>query len=100
MTLYPILGYPTIGFISIHMEKSIYSPLQKKMQNILRKMRHDSAMRQSDLADLLKQPQSFVSKYETGERILDFLELRQICTAMGFTLNEFINRFESDIDEA
>jgi len=81
------------------MEKSRYSPLQKKVQKILREMRHESGMRQADLADLLGQPQSFVSKYESGERILDFLEIRQVCAAMGFTMLEFINRFERDINE-
>ena len=81
------------------MEKSRYSPLQEKVQKILREMRHESGMRQADLADLLGQPQSFVSKYEAGERILDFLEMRQVCSAMGFTMHEFLNRFESDINE-
>ena len=81
------------------MKKSRYSLLQEKVQKILREMRHESGMRQADLADLLGQPQSFVSKYEAGERILDFLEMRQVCATMGFTMLEFINRFESDINE-
>ncbi len=81
------------------MEKSRYSPLQEKVQKILREMRLETGMRQADLANLLDQPQSFVSKYEAGERILDFLEMRQVCSAMGFSILDFINRFESDIDE-
>ncbi len=81
------------------MKKSRYGPLQEKLQLILREMRLEAGLRQTDLAGLLEQPQSFVSKYESGERILDFLELRQVCAAMGFTMTEFINRFERYIDE-
>lgn len=81
------------------MEKSRYSPLQKKLQRILREMRLEAGLRQADLAVLLDHPQSFVSKYEYSERILDFLELRQICAVMGFTMSEFIDRFEENADE-
>jgi len=93
------LGYPAIGFILTSMKKSRYSPLQEKLQRILREMRLEAGLRQTDLAGLLEQPQSFVSKYESGERILDFLELRQVCATMGFTISKFINRFERDVDE-
>ena len=81
------------------MKKSRYSPLQKHIQNILREMRLEAGFRQADSAQLLGQPQSFVSKYESGERILDFLEIRQICAAMGFSMQEFLNRFEENINE-
>jgi len=46
------------------------------------------------LAVKLGQPQSFISKYESGERRLDLLEIRQICHAVGIPLNEFVERFE------
>lgn len=78
------------------MEKSRYSISQEKIQRILIEMRLEAGLRQSDLAKMLCQPQSFISKYESGERILDFLELNQICIAMGFTIKEFIWRFEND----
>lgn len=53
-------------------------------------------MRQEDLAAKLGQPQSFVSRYESGERRVDLLELKAICRAVGITLNEFVRRFEED----
>jgi len=49
---------------------------------------------QMDVAHRLGQPQSFVSKYESGERRLDILELREVCQAIGILLPEFIRRLE------
>jgi len=50
-------------------------------------------MSQCDLASRLRMPQSFVSKYETGERRLDFVETALICEALGITMEEFAKRF-------
>ncbi len=94
------MGYSAIGFMFLRMKKTRYSPLQEKLQFILREIRLDVGLRQADLAEMLEQPQSFVSKYESGERILDFLEVRQICIALGLTMVEFIDRFEGDINES
>lgn len=51
-------------------------------------------MRQADMADKLGVPQSFISKFEAGERRLDFLELRSICRALGVQLVDFVQQFE------
>jgi transcriptional regulator with XRE-family HTH domain len=79
------------------MEKSIHTPGQKKLQRLLRQTRLGAGLRQQDLAELLKRPQSFVSKYEAGRRRLDLLELRQICEAVGISLSEFVRRFEESL---
>ena len=47
-----------------------------------------------DLAQRLKRPQSFVSKYESGEKTLDFLEVREICRALGVSMADLVRRFE------
>ena len=65
---------------------------------LLRRLRTEAGLRQKDLADRLGQPQSFVSKYESGERRLDLIELRQICRAMGMPFEEFVRRFEGATD--
>jgi transcriptional regulator with XRE-family HTH domain len=46
------------------------------------------------LAKKLGKPQSFVSKYESGARRLDLLELRDVCRAMGISVGDFVRRFE------
>ena len=72
------------------------SPDQRRFLALLRKARTDAGLRQEDLAQKLGQPQSFVSRYESGERRLDLFELRGICRAVGITLTEFVRRFEGE----
>jgi len=79
------------------MEKSIFTHEQRALQELLRQLRLGSGMRQEDLAQFLGEPQSFVSKYESGERRLDFIELRQVCIALGIPLADFITRFEEQL---
>ena len=47
---------------------------EKCLREMLREGRTRAGLRQSDLADLLGVPQSFVSKYESGERLLSLVE--------------------------
>lgn len=76
------------------MSKSIFTPDQVKLQELLRQIRHDAGLRQSELAQRLNVTQSYVSKYEAGEKRLDLIELRRICQAIGISLEEFVRRFE------
>ncbi|MCG3122072.1 MAG: hypothetical protein GIKADHBN_00448 [Phycisphaerales bacterium] len=69
---------------------------KKRFLSLVRQMRVDAGLRQADLAKKLGEPQSFVSRYESGERRLDVLELRQICTVLGVSLADFIERLEGD----
>lgn len=65
---------------------------RQKVRDLLRSIREDAGLRQIDVADQLHEPQSFVSKYESGERSLDVVELGQVCEALGVTLLEFVQR--------
>lgn len=67
---------------------------QPALRKLLRQMREEAGLRQQDLAIRLGQPQSFVSKYEIGDRRLDVLELRQVCMVMDVPLTTFIKRLE------
>ena len=69
---------------------------KRKLRDLLRQIREDSNIRQIDLARHLGKPQSFVSKFESGERTLDFLEVREVCQALGITLSDFVRLFEDD----
>jgi transcriptional regulator with XRE-family HTH domain len=61
---------------------------------LLRDVRVNAGLRQVDMAETLKMPQSYVSKYESGERRLDPLELWAVCRAAGTTLAEFGRRLD------
>jgi transcriptional regulator with XRE-family HTH domain len=72
---------------------------QQRLQALLRQIRVEAGLTQINLAERLEQSQSFVSKYESGERRLDLLELRQICEAIGISLLELVRKFEGSMNE-
>lgn len=53
-----------------------------------------AGLSQEALAKKLGKPQSFASKYESGARRLDLLELRDVCRAIGISVGDFVGRFE------
>ena len=65
----------------------------------LKDLRIRNNMTQSELAEILGSPQSYVSKYEQCQRRLDVLEVRQICICLGTSLPEFVNEFENRLNE-
>lgn len=72
---------------------------REKLQELLKRIRQDKGIRQIELAEKLGVPQSFISKYESGDRHLDVLELRKVCEAMGISLQEFIQKLEESLNE-
>ena len=82
------------------MDKSLNSKGHQALLKTLYSLRIGAGLKQIDLAELLKVPQSFVSKIETGERRLDLVELKSIVESMGATLSEFIKEFEKNINES
>ena len=49
----------------------------------LKQARANAGLTQSQLAERLKRPQSFIAKYENGERRIEVVELVQIANAIG-----------------
>ncbi len=76
------------------MKKSIHTPEQKHLQDLLRQARIEAGLTQVQLAEKLDTLQATISNYETGERRLDFIELCQVLDAIGLPLHEFIRRYE------
>lgn len=65
------------------------------LQQLLRAMREeDGNLMQVELAERLGADQSFVSRFERGERRLDLIELDEICQACGVRLSDFVMRYE------
>ena len=75
------------------------SQAQEVLLALLRELRIDAGLRQSDVARRLNSPQSMVSKYEAGERRLDILEIRVICGFFDLSLCEFVALLEKRLAE-
>ena len=55
----------------------------------LKDAREQAGLTQAEAAKALKQPQSFVSKCETGERRVDFIELKELTRLYKLPLSFF-----------
>ena len=67
---------------------------RKVFLRLLRHIRLEAKLTQTDLAKLLGVTQARVSKYEQGERRMDVLELKRVCDAVGIPLIEFARHLE------
>jgi transcriptional regulator with XRE-family HTH domain len=76
------------------MKKKVYLAQRKRMVSLLREMRVEAGVTQVEMAARLEKDQPYVSRYESGERRLDVLEVREICQAIGVSLGEFVKRLE------
>ena len=65
-----------------------------KLIAILRELRLEAGLTQTDLASRIEKDQAHVSRYESGQRRLDVLEVREICEAVGIRFEEFVQRLE------
>lgn len=70
------------------------------LQNLLKEERRKRDKSQKDLAEATGFTQSTISKYESGERRLDIIELMAICQALGISLSNFGAELEKRIKES
>jgi len=68
------------------------------LREVLSNMRDLAQLTQTQLSKKLERPQSYVSKYESGERKLTFIETREVAISCGFTLTEFVEMFEQELE--
>lgn len=66
------------------------------MINLLVQARKDAGLTQVELGKRLGQRQTFVSKFELGERRLDVAEFIEICRAIGADPYEMIRAAEAN----
>lgn len=65
------------------MTKSVFSGKYERFRQLLVEARRSAGLTQGQVAKKLSRPQSFVSKYERGERRLDVVEFLEIAQAIG-----------------
>lgn len=59
--------------------------------------RKNAGLTQNDIARRLGRPQSFVSKYERGERRLDVIEFIAIAQVIGMSASDVIKELERQL---
>ena len=74
------------------MNKTPYDIAYLELRRILKALREAKHLTQAQLSRKLSVPQSFVSKYETGERRLDIIETAQICQALGTSTTQLLSK--------
>jgi transcriptional regulator with XRE-family HTH domain len=72
------------------MQKSIYTRQHQRLCELLTEARKSAGLTQADIAERLGKPQSFVSKYEGGERRLDVIEFLAVTEAIGVDAGEIL----------
>lgn len=77
------------------MSKSLHSPRYQIFRKLLIEARQSAGMTQVEVANLVGKPQSYVSKFEAGERRLDFTEFVDICAALGMDAHAFLDAYLS-----
>lgn len=65
------------------MPKTVNTDAQIRLQSLLKAARERAGLTQVELATRLGRPQSFVAKYERGERRLDVVEFMVVANAIG-----------------
>lgn len=74
--------------------KSIFSPEYDVFRRCMIAARKDANLTQSTLAKAIEKPQSFVAKYENGERRLDVVEFLIVTRAIGVDPCEILQKIE------
>ena len=80
--------YTATYFTFVRMKEK-WSNEQALLQRLIKQMRLDSGLTQTQLSEKLSRPQNFVSKVERGEKRIEYIHLAQICRACGTDIAEF-----------
>jgi transcriptional regulator with XRE-family HTH domain len=74
--------------------KSVHTKQYAALLEALIGARSRHRLNQRALAKLLRKPQTYVSKYERGERRMDIVELIEICKALNIAPAALIRKVE------
>jgi DNA-binding XRE family transcriptional regulator len=83
------------GTLPCRMVKSLHSHHYLIFRKLLTQARESTGMTQAHLANQLGKPQSYVSKYESGDRRLDFTEFVQIADVLSLDISLFVQDYRA-----
>jgi transcriptional regulator with XRE-family HTH domain len=94
------LGYPLQAAYHRRVSKTRYTQADDLFRELLKEMRIAKNLTQADVAKSLGLPQSYVSKYESGERRLDFVETLLVCEALAMRIEDFAAAYSARLTKA
>lgn len=68
---------------------------QKAFFEYIKVAREREGMSQTDVAEKMGVSQSYLSRLESGERMLDFAFAFELCTVLGLDMEDFIKEYKS-----
>jgi len=81
------------------MVHSVHTKRYQTLKQMLIDARKAAGLSQSELAEKLARVQTFVSKYERGERRLDIVEFIDVTTALNLDAVKVIRKLQSMDDQ-
>ena len=97
---YPSLGYPWQAAYHRRVSKTTHTQANDIFRELLKQTRVAKSLTQAEVAKSLAVPQSYVSKYESGERRLDFIETTLVCEALGMSIEDFAAAYSDRLAKA
>lgn len=79
------------------MANSLHRPQYELFRKMMVRAREVAGLTQVQVAAGLGRPQSFVSKYERGDRRLDFTEFVEIANILGLDVTQFLASYQEDV---
>ncbi|MGE4501661.1 MAG: helix-turn-helix domain-containing protein [Thiomicrospira sp.] len=76
------------------MKRSIWHQDYVNLRQTLLQIRLHAGLTQTELAKVLNKPQSFVAKYEKGDRNLDFIEVLKVLDACKADVDTFLKQLK------
>jgi ribosome-binding protein aMBF1 (putative translation factor) len=80
------------------MAKSLHTPEYEHFRSLLVAAREKAGLTQAEVSAKLERPQSFVAKYEGGERRLDVIEFIQVCMALGVDSQVILSKVQARVN--
>ncbi|MDG9884909.1 helix-turn-helix transcriptional regulator [Pseudomonas putida CSV86] len=78
--------------------KTIHTAAYQRFLLLLVKARKEAGLTQQELSERLGRPQSYVSKFERGERRLDVIEFLEIARSLGGDPHKMLEEIGSVLD--
>lgn len=71
----------------------LWDSKREALRETLKELRIEKELTQAQLAMKLSKPQSYVSKYESGERKLDFIEVLDVADSLAIDSSSILNLY-------